>query len=100
MSEQIIATFIRKGPEERNKRPITNNAPRTDYSVLAVSWDKNGHTVGLMVEYSVNRSHKEAFSVLVAGMWEALQDPDSFDLTPTQEDKDALGNPEPYMVLD
>lgn len=68
---------------------------------MAASWLKNGHETGVFVEYSANVSHKTAFSVMCEGMWEALQDPDAFDLSPELHfDNDPLGNPPPYAVLD
>ena len=101
MAEQINASIIRKSVEERNKRPKTKTAPATIYSSMAVSWEKNGHETGVFVEYGPGVSHKEAFSVMCQGMWEALQDPDSFNLTPELHwETSSLGNPEPYAVLD
>lgn len=101
MAEEIRAMIIRKSAEERNNRPKTKSAPATTYSSIAVNWLKNGHETGLLVEYGPNVSHKEAFSIMCQGMWEALQDPDSFDLTPSLHfPMNPLGNPPSYAVLD
>ena len=60
---------------------------------MAARWHKNGHETGVWVRYGQENSHKEAFSMLVQGMWEALQDPDSYNIEQTTR----VGNvTEPY----
>ena len=103
MVEEIHIDFIRRDPEDRNvTRELDPNIPEQTHSSFACHWEKNGHPVGLWVEYGPNVSHKEAFSVLVEGVWEALQRPDDFDIS---IDKylllgDREGNPPCYRRMD
>ena len=53
------------------------------YSSMAVQWDRNMHPVGVWVRYGPKTSHKLAFSYLMQGMWEAMQDPDGNDISQT-----------------
>ena len=62
-------------------------------ATMAAHWMKNGHETGVWVRYNHETSHKEAFSMLSQGIWEALQDPDAFDI-----EQDHRGEPDmaPY----
>lgn len=68
------------------------------WTTMSAAWEKNGHPVGVFVKYSQQVSHKYAYSVLQAGVWEALQNPDLFDITRAKYNTED-GNPEPYAVL-
>ena len=49
-------------------------------ATMSARWTKNGHEVGVWVRYGQETSHKEAFSMLAQGMWEAFQDPDGYNV--------------------
>jgi hypothetical protein len=51
--------------------------PEKGYSTMGADWFKNMHQRGVWVKYDHSASHKEAFSMLCQGIWEALSDPDA-----------------------
>ncbi len=62
-------------------------------ATMSCRWTRNGHETGVWVRYDQDTSHKAAFSKLVQGMWEAIIDPDSFNI----EQDTRIGNiTEPY----
>ena len=62
-------------------------------ATMGVHWFKNGHETGVWVRYGAETSHKEAFSMMCQGMWEALQDPDSFNI---EQDHRGANEQAPY----
>ena len=56
-------------------------------TTMSARWTKNGHEVGVWVRYGQENSHREAFSMLSQGMWEALQDPDGFNVEQDERGK-------------
>lgn len=62
-------------------------------ATMSAHWVKNGHETGVWVRYGHENSHKEAFSMLSQGMWEALQDPDAYNI---EQDERGETQPEPY----
>lgn len=70
-----------------------------DMSSMSVFWELAQHPVGVWVKYTQDVGHKQAFSVLAEGIWEALQNPDNFNVGRDGPDVDDLGNPPPYAVL-
>lgn len=100
MTEEIQITLIRQDQADRNKvRRIVPGLPIDPYASFAARWEHNGNPVGVWVRYSQKVSHRYAFSVLMEGVWEALQLPDKFDIR-VKDGMDATGNPPPYATLE
>ena len=47
-------------------------------ATMSVKWDYLGRPAGVWVQYGPETSHKEAFSMLAQGMWEAMQNPSDY----------------------
>ena len=62
-------------------------------AIMSVHWHKNGHETGVWIRYDHETSHKEAFSTLAQGMWEALQDPDAYNV---EQEERGETKPAPY----
>ena len=60
---------------------------------MGARWPKNGHETGTWVKYGPETSHKEAFSMLCQGIWEAMQDPEDHNI---EQEKRPGTKPEPY----
>jgi len=65
--------------EERNIFLVVDKKPDGS-TTMSARWQANGHETGVWVQYGAEISHKEAFSMLMQGVWEALQDPDSYNI--------------------
>ena len=60
---------------------------------MGAKWEKNSHATGVWVKYGPENSHKEAFSMLCQGMWEAFSDPDDNNI---EQEKRIGTEPGPY----
>ena len=63
---------------ERNNLSFTLVHKDNGEATMSVMWDYDGEPSGVWVEYNQETSHKEAFSMLAQGLWEAMQDPRNF----------------------
>ncbi len=81
--EHLHVDFMVKDPESRNKRirehPDGQEPNQTTW-IMSFKWDKNLHPVGAYIEYEDGVSHKDAFYALIPHMWEAMQNPDDYDI--------------------
>jgi len=80
-SERLTISFNKTDWEERN------------YSTMGVSWTFNMKERGVWVKYNRSTSHRDAFSVLMQGMWEAMMNPDDYVV---EQDHRGETEPEPY----
>lgn len=78
---------------EKNRVNILRSEWSDGTTTMAADWDWNGGPVGVWVRYDPQTSHKEAFSMLMQGLWEAMQDPSNFSVEQTQRGEMEI---EPY----
>jgi hypothetical protein len=78
---------------ERNQIEFLARQLEDGTATLSAMWEYKNKRVGVWVRYKQETSHKEAFSILCQGIWEAMQSP--LDFIVEQENRGEM-EVEPY----